>query len=187
MNTSARLSTMKSNGLLLIVSVSIILSCSGCDYPNKSSEKGRGFETMTVFKPDTSKGELQQNADHGVCGGFNSEEFEHHARREEINKAMENMNKREQEKREKEYKSAPASVLRLPPTTTNEPTAADIKEFRKKDYLKKVDSFVFDLNTLSMQGWEIKSSRRAWVDINDDEIAGACEWGTEYILQRKLQ
>ena len=180
---------MKSSWLSLSISVVFVIAChSGCDSSkNNTAQNITRFETMTIFKPDTSKDALYQSAEIGYCADLSLEEIEYQIGVEKFDKIREERANREQRKKEKEYKSAPPSILRLEPTADTNRTAAYMKEYRKKKYIEKIDHFVYDLNELTMQGWEIKSTRRVWVDLNDDDITGKCEWGTEYILQRKIQ
>lgn len=53
--------------------------------------------------------------------------------------------------------------------------------------LAKIDTCVFDLNTLTRDGWEVKTSRRAWKDFNGNGEPNSYEWGTEYTLQKKIE
>lgn len=51
--------------------------------------------------------------------------------------------------------------------------------------MAKIDACIFDINTLTRDGWEIKASRRAWQDFNGNGEPNYYEWGTEYTLQKK--
>lgn len=53
--------------------------------------------------------------------------------------------------------------------------------------MKKIRAFTYDLNELTKEGWEIKDSRRVWIDIDYDDNPDYYEWGTEYTLQRRIQ
>jgi len=74
-------------------------------------------------------------------------------------------------------------------------TVKESYERRYKEYaarimpaaMAKIDKCVFDLNTLTREGWEIKTSRRAWKDINGDGEPNSYEWGIEYTLQKKIE
>lgn len=51
----------------------------------------------------------------------------------------------------------------------------------------KIERFVFDLNALTKEGWEIKATDRRWDDINDNgDLDSGYEWGTIYTLQRLI-
>lgn len=43
-----------------------------------------------------------------------------------------------------------------------------------------------DINKLTKEGWEIKSTRRAWIDLWANKEIEDFEWGTEYILQKPI-
>lgn len=46
---------------------------------------------------------------------------------------------------------------------------------------------ISDINSVTNQGWEIKSSRRAWMDLWANQEIEDFEWGTEYVLQRPMK
>ena len=48
------------------------------------------------------------------------------------------------------------------------------------------NSYIYDINKETKQGWEIKSTRRAWVDIYKSGNQNYF-WGTEYVLQRPIK
>lgn len=58
-------------------------------------------------------------------------------------------------------------------------------DFYINEKLKMLDTFTYNLNALTEKGWEIKTSRRAWTDLNYNHEPDDFEWGTEYTLQRK--
>jgi hypothetical protein len=58
-------------------------------------------------------------------------------------------------------------------------------EANKEKIVKQAQLFTYNLNKLSNDGWEIKTSRRVWIDLNENGSPNECEWGTEYTLQKK--
>ena len=84
------------------------------------------------------------------------------------------------------------------PETSESELRSSVREFYKKRFkgfavadkfissaMAKIDGYVFDLNTLTRDGWEIKASRRARQDFNGSGEPNYYEWGTEYTLQKK--
>lgn len=53
-------------------------------------------------------------------------------------------------------------------------------------YFQRLADVVSDINSVTKQGWEVKSSRRAWLDIWANNEIDDFEWGTEYVLQKPI-